>query len=170
MCHKKAGNEEGTRRARANLKDVHWCVTFVFRKLPLISPTPHCWILHESVCASRCMLLGVVAQTLKLVKRLSQQLPTFLLFRDRLSVAQHCWIPFAQLFQHCWGHARALHTVYKVLWVVSHPQCTAGPNIVGSCCIRLHTTTNTDATTLNIVGPIMLGVVVFVLVVVCKRM
>ena len=92
MCHKKAGNEEGTRRARANLKDVHWCVTFVFRKLPLISPTPHCWILHESVCASRCMLLGVVAQTLKLVKRLSQQLPTFLLFRDRLSVAQHCWI------------------------------------------------------------------------------
>ena len=49
MCHKKAGNEEGTRRARANLKDVHWCVTFVYRKLPLISPTPHCWMLHVSV-------------------------------------------------------------------------------------------------------------------------
>ena len=26
MSHKKAGNEESVRRARANLKDVHWCV------------------------------------------------------------------------------------------------------------------------------------------------
>ena len=26
---------------------------------------------------------------------------------------------FAQLFQHCWGHARALHMVSKVLWVIS---------------------------------------------------
>lgn len=29
MSHKKAGNEEAARRPRANLKDVHWCVTFV---------------------------------------------------------------------------------------------------------------------------------------------
>ena len=27
MCHKKAGNEDGARRARANIKDAHWCVT-----------------------------------------------------------------------------------------------------------------------------------------------
>ena len=40
--------------------------------------------------------------------------------------------PFAQFFQHCWGHARSLHTVYKDLWVVSLPRCTAGPNIVGA--------------------------------------
>ena len=53
--------------------------------------------------------------------------------------------PFAQLVQHCWGHAHELHMVYKVLWVVSFPRCTAGPNIVGSCRIRLHTTANTDA-------------------------
>ena len=46
--------------------------------------------------------------------------------------------PFAQPFQHCWGHARALHMVSKVLWAVSFPWCTAGPNIVGSCCIHLH--------------------------------
>ena len=46
--------------------------------------------------------------------------------------------PFAQLFQHCWGRARSLRMVYKDLWVVSFPRCTAGPNIVGSCCIRLH--------------------------------
>ena len=60
--------------------------------------------------------------------------------------------PFAQLFQHCWGHARALQMVSKDLWVVSFPGCTAGPNIVGSCCSRLHTTTNSNATTPNIVG------------------
>ena len=67
--------------------------------------------------------------------------------------------PFAQLFQHCWGHARSLRMVYKDLWVVSFLRCTAGPNIVGSCCIRLHTTANTHATTSNIVGATMLGVV-----------
>ena len=65
--------------------------------------------------------------------------------------------PFAQLFQHCWGHARSLRMVYKDLWVVSFPRWTAGPNIVGSCCIRLHTTANMHATTPNIVD--VLGVV-----------
>ena len=44
---------------------------------------------------------------------------------------------FAQLFQHCWGHARALTLFYKVLWVASFARCTKVPNIVGSCCIRL---------------------------------
>ena len=67
--------------------------------------------------------------------------------------------PFAQLFQHCWGHARSLRMDYKDLWAVSFPWCTAGPNIVGSCCIRLHTIANTHATTPNIVGATMLGVV-----------
>ena len=38
------------------------------------------------------MLLRVVAQSLKAVKLSSQQLPTFLLFRDRRGVAQQCWI------------------------------------------------------------------------------
>ena len=70
--------------------------------------------------------------------------------------------PFAQLFQHCWGHARSLRMVYKDLWVVSFPRCTAGPNIVGSCCIRLHTTANTHATTHKNVGATVLGVVAFV--------
>ena len=67
--------------------------------------------------------------------------------------------PFAQLFQHCWGQAHAWHMVSKVLGVVSFPRCTAGTNIVGTCCIRLHTTANTDATTPKIVGPTMSGVV-----------
>ena len=67
--------------------------------------------------------------------------------------------PFAQLFQHCCGHARKLRMVFKVLWVVSFLRSTAGPNIVGSFTVRFHTTADADAATPNIVGPTMLGVV-----------
>ena len=52
------------------------------------------------------MLLRVVFRSLKLVKLLSQQLATFLLFRDRRSVGQQCFIRL-----YSWSHARALHTV-----------------------------------------------------------
>ena len=45
------------------------------------------------------------------------------------------------------------------LWVVFFPRCTLGPKLVGSCCIRLHTNANTQATTPNIVGATMLGAV-----------
>ena len=48
---------------------------------PFAHPVACCW-----------MLLRAVAQSLKPVKLFSQQLPTFLLFRDRRSVAQQCWI------------------------------------------------------------------------------
>ena len=48
---------------------------------PFAHPVACCW-----------MLLRVVAQGLKPVKLFSQQLPTFLLFRDHPSVAQQCWI------------------------------------------------------------------------------
>ena len=61
---------------------------------------------------------------------------------------------FPQLFQHCWGRARSLRVVYK-----DFPRCTAGLKLVGSCCIRLHTTANTQAITPNIFGATMLGVV-----------
>ena len=46
------------------------------------------------VCTLCCMWLVVVAQSFKLVsgQTLSQRLQTFLLFRDRRSVAQQCWI------------------------------------------------------------------------------
>ena len=61
--------------------------------------TQHCWMLHVAsvdtpVVACCCLFLGVVAQSLKPVKLLSQRLPTFLLFPflDRPSVAQQCWI------------------------------------------------------------------------------
>ena len=48
---------------------------------PFAHPVACCW-----------MLLRVVVQSLKPVKLFSQQLPTFLLFCDRRSVAQQCWI------------------------------------------------------------------------------
>ena len=48
---------------------------------PFAHPVACCW-----------KLLRVVAQSLKPVKLFSQQLPTFLLFHDRRSVAQQCWI------------------------------------------------------------------------------
>ena len=35
--------------------------------------------------------------------------------------------------------------VYKDVLVVSFPRCSAGLNVVGSCCIRLHTAANTHA-------------------------
>ena len=57
------------------------------------TPNIICWMLHvASACTPCCTLLDVVAQSLKLVKLFSLQLPTFLLFRDRRSVAQQCWI------------------------------------------------------------------------------
>ena len=59
----------------------------------LAKNSQHCWMLHvASVCTPCCMLLDVVARSLKLVKRFSQQLPTVLLFRDRRREAQQCWI------------------------------------------------------------------------------
>ena len=75
----------------------------MMRKAPC-KRTQHCWpatpntvgcymlrsFAHPVACC--WMLLRVVAQSLKPVKLFSQQLPTFLLFRDRRSVAQQCWI------------------------------------------------------------------------------
>ena len=61
----------------------------------------HWWMLlrfaHSLACW--CLSLGFVAQSLKPVKLFSQQLPTVLLLRDRLRVAQQCWIRL-----HCSSH------------------------------------------------------------------
>ena len=81
----------------------------VVTPLPVISKAPykriqHCWLTTPNIVgcyilrpfahpvACCWMLLRVVAQSLKPVKLFSQQLPTFLLLRDRRSVAQQCWI------------------------------------------------------------------------------
>ena len=52
-----------------------------------------CWMLHvASVCNPLLHVVGCCCQSLKPVKLFNQQLPKFLLFRDRRSVAQQCWI------------------------------------------------------------------------------
>ena len=82
-------------------------VTVVFLVAPLLtahlrSPKPRengrnivgRYMLRPFVQPVACcsVLLVVVTQSLKPGKLLSQQLQTFLLFRDRRSVVQQCWI------------------------------------------------------------------------------
>ena len=118
---------------------------------PFAHPVACCW-----------MSLRVVAQSLKPVKLFSQQLPTFLLFRDRRSVAQQCWIRLRNSsniagathahyawFQRLMGcilptvHCRSQH-----YWELLHPfahHCQHARNNsqhcwrnnVGICCLRL---------------------------------
>ena len=69
------------------------------------------WMLHVmAVCTPCYMLLGVAAQCLKPVKPLNQQLPTFLLCRDRRSVAQQRWIRLHSSS----NIARATHAYYAL--------------------------------------------------------
>ena len=104
--------------------------------------TEHCWMSHvASVCTPCCMLLDVVACC-------CAKFETGQTFQSTtLNISFVRWLPkrnatmldpFAQLFQHCCGHARSSRMVYKDLWVVSFPRCTTGPKIVESCCISLH--------------------------------
>ena len=115
-------------------------------------------LLHDAACCSG--LSGVVAQSLKPVKLLSQQLPTFVLFCDRRSVAQQCWIDL---------HSSSLHMVslnVNHVWhsnvdriILIYQYYGIIPNIVGSCCIRLHTSANTIQQLPTFFGPTMLGIV-----------
>ena len=115
----------------------------------LTNNSQHCWMLHvASVCTSYCMLLDVVAYCCERFETGQTFQPTtpnisFVPWSPKRSATM--LDPLAQLFQQCWGRARSLRMAYKDLWVVSFPGCTAGPNIVSSCCIRLHTTANTHA-------------------------
>ena len=62
---------------------------------------------------------------------LSKQLPTFLLLRNRRSVAQQCWIRLHSLRPRTRRITHGLLGAYKILWVVSFPRPTAGPINVG---------------------------------------
>ena len=137
-------------------------------QLPTLSGATRCVRLHT---LHPCVLLGIVERSMKLVTRLNQQLPTFILFRDVQSVAQQCWIPFAQRFQsimgrilptthytslHCWELLRPFARNYQ------HHPTSAEPttaNNVGSRCVRLRTTTNTIQHLQNQQLPTMLGTV-----------
>ena len=84
-----------------------------------------------SVYTTCCMFLGIAAQSLKPVKRLSQLPPTFILFCDPRSLAKQCWVCLHSSFHHCWGHAGILHMVSKVLWVVSSCGALQIPTLLG---------------------------------------
>ena len=90
-----------------------------------------------------CVLLGVVEQSLKPAKLLTQRLPTFLLFRDRRSVAQQCWIRLHSFFQLCWGHV-ATHDNYT--WLYPPHDALQVPK-VGSCSVSTPLHTRKEATT-----------------------
>ena len=74
--------------------------------------------------------------------------------------SQHCWEllhPFAYHYQHERNNSQQSWELFHPLAcsftnLLSLPRCTVAPNIVGNCCIRLHTTTNTNATTPNKAG------------------
>ena len=86
----------------------------------LLANSQQCWMLHvKSVCTPCCLLLHVLGSCYCSV--MAEHSATVLDL-------------FAQVFQHCWGNTLGLHVISKVLWLVSFPQCTAGPNIVENCC------------------------------------
>ena len=106
---------------------------------------------------------------LKSVKLFSQQLPTFLLFRDRPSIAQkccNCLHSSSNIVGSTHAH-HALRMVYRLMgfilptmycrsqhcWELLHPfahHCQHAPNNsqqcwrnnAGSCCVRLHAALN----------------------------
>ena len=123
----------------------------------LANNSQHYWMLHVlSVCTFCCMLLGVVAQSLKLVKLLSQQVLTFLLFCDRWSIVQQCWI---HLHSSC-NIVGAMHAHYtwspKSYGLYHSHNALQVPTLLGVIySICFHTTT-------HIVSPTVLGVVVSV--------
>ena len=102
----------------------------------LANNSQHCWMLHvASVSTPCCMLLNVVACWCAKFGTGQTFLPTtpnisFVPWspKRRTTILG----PFTQLFQPCWGHTCSLRMIYKDLWVVSFPQCTVGPNIVGA--------------------------------------
>ena len=138
--------EEGV-KPRANGRNI------VGRQLPTLLDVTCCVRLHT--------LLHVVAQSLKPVKLFSQQLPTFLLFLDRRSVAPQCWIRLhsssnivgATHAHYAWfTKTYGLYPSHVALQVptllgVVASFCTTlptrtlnsqhcGRNNVGSCCVR----------------------------------
>ena len=125
---------------------------------PFAHPVACCWMLF--------------AQSLKPVKLFSKHLPTFLLFRDRRSVAQQCWIRLHSSSnieprtlithglqrligcilptmhwrsQHCWKLLRPFaHHCQHARNNSQH----CWRNNVGSCCVCLHTALGSLASSL----------------------
>ena len=118
----------------------------------------HCRILHVAfVCTPCCMLLRVVAQSLKSVKLFSQQLPTFLLLRDRRSVAQQCWIRLYSSFNIV-GNTNAHYARFTKTYGLyrSHDalQVPTLLGVVASVCTPLPTRTQQLSTLLRVAASV----------------
>ena len=148
-------------KAHANGRNI------VGQQVPTLLGPTCCVRLHSmlALVASCWHLLDVVGWCLKLVKHLAQQVPTFLLFCGHRSEAQHCWVHLHRIPNNV-GYAQAHFFCFywdfecRMQRISNEARPTA--NNVGSCCARLNRTHNTCeqlATTPNIVGPTMLGVV-----------
>ena len=102
----------------------------------LTNNSQYCWMLHvASVCTPCYMLLDVVAcccVKFETGQTFQPTTPKISFVPWSLKRSTTMLDSFAQLFQHCWGHSRPVRMVYKDLWAVSFPRCTAGPNIVRS--------------------------------------
>ena len=96
----------------------------------LANNSQHCWMLH--------------VPSVKPVKLFSQQLPTFLLFLDRRSVAQQCWIRL-QSSSNIVGPTHAYYAWFtKTYGLYSSHDALQVPNLLGvvaSVCIPLPTRT-----------------------------
>ena len=134
---------------------------------PITSNIVGCYFLHPFAHPVACcwILLHVVMQSLKPVKLFSPQLPTFLLFGDRRSIAQQC-----QIRLHSSSNiVGATHAHYawitKTYGLYSSHDALQVPNLLGvvaSVCTPLPTCMQQLPTLLctpNIVGTTMLGVV-----------
>ena len=125
--------------------------------MALCKRTQHCWpttpnivgcymlrpFAHPVVCSR--MLLRVDAQSLKLVKIFSQQLWTFLLFRD--CTALPTLLGPRTLITHLLQRLMScilptMHCRSKTCWELLHPFASVSQhcwrNNVRSCCARLH--------------------------------
>ena len=101
---------------------------------------------HPLECC--CMMLGAVAQSFKLVKLLSQYLPTFLLFHDHKKHSTTTLNPFVQLFPYCWRPCTCItHGLQSLTGCTLPMMHCRSQHWIWSSCIRLHTTANMDTTT-----------------------
>ena len=117
---------------------------------------------HPAVCCYMLCFVGSCCAKFEINFWSNQLLlPTFLLFRDHRSVAQHDG-SICTARQTLLGPRTRIQYGLQILMGCILPTMHCTGKIVGSCCIRLYTTANKGARTLKIVGPTMLGVVAFV--------
>jgi len=99
----------------------------------------------------------VVAQSLKPMKVLIQQLPIFLLFCDHPSVAQQCWIHFHSSSNIVWATHAYYARITKTYGLYSSHDALQVSNLLGvvaSVCTPLPTRTQQLPTLLGVVAPV----------------